>query len=124
MQSEVTYTLEYIEKIVRLCEKEGIRLVFVTAPSFDRYLEAVGPYGEAHEYIQNMADGFGVPYLDFNLCRDEYLALGEDSYLDVDHLNGKGAGQLTQLLAEISQKAEDKASWQELIDEYFNAWYD
>ena len=124
MQSEVTYTLEYIEKIVRLCEKEGIRLVFVTAPSFDRYLEAVGPYGEAHEYIQNMADGFGVPYLDFNLCRNEYLALGEDNYLDVDHLNGKGAEQLTQLLAEISQKAEDKASWQELIDEYFNAWYD
>ena len=51
MDSDVTYTLDYIGRIVEFCREEGIRLVFVTAPSFDRYLEEVGPYDMAHEYI-------------------------------------------------------------------------
>ena len=142
MDSDVTYTLEYIEKIVDFCREEGIRLVFVTAPSFDRYLQEIGPYDEAHQYIQKMADSFGIPYLDFNLCRKEYLDLGEDSYIDVDHLNGQGALQLTTLLAELDGPLEaiqtgtensgeqglgslnTAESVQEFVDEYFTAWYD
>lgn len=124
MDSKVTYTLSYIEKIVDFCENEGIRLIFVTAPSFDEYLEAVGPYDEAYEYIQKLAEGYGVPYLDFNLCKKEYLELGEDSFLDVDHLNGKGAGKLTALLAELSGVSEQNGENTDWIDEYFNPWYD
>jgi hypothetical protein len=99
MDSQVTYTLTYIGKIVDFCREKGIRLVFVTAPSFDRYLEAVGPYDEAYAYVKNLADEYGVEYLDFNLAKEEYLNLEEDSFLDVDHLNGKGAGTVTTLLA-------------------------
>ena len=76
-----------------------------------------------------------MPYLDFNLCKDEYLNLGQESYIDVDHLNGKGAQELTTLLADLSaplaeaQNAQETAGTdadpvQEFIDEYFNAWYD
>ena len=125
--SGVTYTLDYIERIVEFCREEGIRLVFVTAPSFDRYLEEIGPYDLAHQYIQELADGFGVPYLDFNLCRDEYLNLGQESYIDVDHLNGDGAEKVTELLAELDApvaEAEASGTLQELIDEYFTACYD
>ena len=127
MDSDVTYTLDYIGRIVEFCREEGIRLVFVTAPSFDRYLEEVGPYDMAHQYIQELADGFGVPYLDFNLCRDEYLNLGQESYIDVDHLNGDGAEKVTELLAELDApvaEAEASGTLQELIDEYFTACYD
>ena len=135
MDSDVTYTLDYIGRIVEFCREEGIRLVFVTAPSFDRYLEEIGPYDLAHQYIKELAEGYGVPYLDFNLCKDEYLNLGQESYIDVDHLNGKGAQELTTLLADLSaplaeaQNAQETAGTdadpvQEFIDEYFNAWYD
>lgn len=120
MDSSVTYTLEYVEKIAEFCRTEGIRLVFVTAPSFDRYLEEIGPYDMAHQYVQELADDFGVPYLDFNLCRDEYLSLGEECFIDVDHLNGQGAEKLTRLLAAF----DTSQSLHELIDEYFTAWYD
>lgn len=127
MDSDVTYTLNYIERIVELCKSEGIRLVFVTAPSYDTYLEAVGPYDEAHQYVKKLAEDYGVPYLDFNLCRREYLNLGQESYLDVDHLNGQGAKVLTELLAELD-KAMDGSfgqdSGKDLIDEYFSPWYD
>lgn len=132
MDSDVTYTLGYIDRIVEFCREEGIRLVFVTAPSFDRYLEEIGPYDLAHQYIQELADGYGVPYLDFNLCRDEYLDLGQESYMDVDHLNGNGAGELTALLSRLDGPLEEAGqaengvpeAAQELIDEYFTAWYD
>ena len=125
MDSDVTYTLEYIGRIVEFCREEEIRLVFVTAPSLDRYLQEIGPYDMAHQYIQELADGYGVPYLDFNLCRDEYLNLGEESYIDVDHLNGYGAETLTRLLARLDGSLEEApAEAQALIDEYFTAWYD
>lgn len=117
INSDVTYTLSYIKKIVEFCREEEIRLVFVTAPSFDRYLEAVGPYDLAYGYIKDLAESYGVPYLDFNLCKKEYLDLEEDSFLDVDHLNGKGAEELTKLLAELDSGQVD-------VDEYFNTWYD
>lgn len=122
MDSQETYSLDYIERIVNFCEREGIRLVFVTAPSLDQYLEAVGPYDQAHEYIQALADRYGVPYLDFNLCRTEYLSLTDDDYIDVDHLNGRGAEKLTAQLALMAEKLEsgDRA-W---IDEYFYPCYD
>jgi len=117
MVSDVTYTLNYLEKIVKLCEEQGIRLIWVTAPSFDRYLKEVGPYDEAHTYIRELADKHGVAYWDFNLCKEEYLDLDADSFIDVDHLNGKGAGSVTKLLAQLDMKEEQ-------IDEYFNPCYD
>jgi len=101
MGSNVTYTLDYIEKIVKFCEEEHIRLVFVTAPSYERYLEEVGPYEPAYSFIQAMADKYGVEYWDFNMCEDEYLDLDADCFIDVDHLNGKGAQKVTELLVEL-----------------------
>lgn len=124
MVSSVTFTLSYIEKIVTFCEEEDIQLVFVTAPSCEEYLEAVSPYDAAYGYIKNLADQYDVPYLDFNLCKKEVLDLGEESFLDIDHLNGRGAERITKLLAELDGRLEQtdyRADW---IDEYFNPWYD
>lgn len=117
MDSDETYTLSYIERIVEFCQEQEIRLIFVTAPCYERYLEEVGPYDLAYNYIKKMADSYGVLYLDFNLCKRAYLDLGEDSFLDVDHLNGKGAEELTSLLAELDSGQVD-------IDGYFNPCYD
>ena len=115
MQLDTTYSVSYIEKIVSFCREHDIRLVFVTAPSHNQYLEAIGPYDSAHAYVQKLAERFGVEYLDFNLAKTEYLELTADDYIDVDHLNGTGAEKLTLLLTEADGKP---------IDEYFNACYD
>ena len=115
MQLDTTYPVSYIEKIVSFCREHDIRLVFVTAPSLNQYLEAIGPYESAHAYVQKLAERFGVEYLDFNLAKTEYLELTADDYIDVDHLNGTGAEKLTLLLTEADGKP---------IDEYFNACYD
>lgn len=115
MKLDTAYPVSYIERIVTFCQKNGIRLVFVTAPSLDQYLEAIGPYDPAHAYVQELAERYGVEYMDFNLAKTEYLNLTADDYIDVDHLNGTGAEKLTRLLTEADGKP---------IDEYFNACYD
>lgn len=117
MNGDGEYTNSYIQKIVEFCQENEIRLIFVTAPSCEQYLEAVEPYDAAYGYIKEMADRYGVPYLDFNLCKKEHLNLSEDYFLDVDHLNGKGATAITELLARLDLG-------QVSVDEYFNPWYD
>ena len=96
----------------------------VTAPSYERYLEEVGPYEEANAYIQELADELGVTYWDFNLCKKEYLNLKADSFIDVDHLNGKGAQEVTTLLAELNDAAGIMCNESALIDGHFNSCYD
>lgn len=113
-----TFPRESLEKIVKLCRDEGIELIFVTAPSLDQYLEEVGPYDPAHDYIQNLADQYGVLYLDFNLCKDAYLDMRAEDFMDVDHLNGKGAKKVTGVLAEMATNPTS------FIDEYFQPCYD
>ncbi len=115
MKLDFVYPVSYIDRIVNFCKEKGIRLVFVTAPSLDRYLEAVGPYDPAHTFVQDLAESYGVEYLDFNLAKKEYLDLTAEDYIDVDHLNGSGAEKLTELLTEADGKP---------IDEYFRACYD
>lgn len=117
MAGEGTYMLSYIDKIVEFCKERGIRLIFVTPPYYDRYLEQVGPYDQAYGFVRELAEQYEVPYLDFNLCREEYLNLDADSFLDVDHLNGKGAKAVTRLLAQLDADPEH-------VDEYFKSWYD
>ena len=117
LSGEDTFARSYVERIVKLCREEEIELIFVTAPSYEEYLEVVGPYDPAHAYIKELAEDYGVPYLDFNLCREEYLSLTADDYMDVDHLNGQGAQKVTETLAELANEPS-------LIDEYFVSCYD
>ncbi len=117
MAGEPGYMISYIEKIVEFCREREIRLIFVASPYLAQYLEQVGPYDQAYTYIRDLAEQYEVPYLDFNLCKKEYLELDADSFLDVDHLNGRGAEEVTRLLAQM-----DGDPWH--VDEYFNPCYD
>ena len=117
MVGETDYMLSYIGKIVEFCREKEIRLIFVASPYYERYLEQIGPYDQAYGYVKELADQYEVPYLDFNLCKKEYLSLEQDSFLDVDHLNGKGAETVTRLLAQWDADPYH-------VDEYFNSWYD
>lgn len=117
LSGDDTFICSYLDRIAALCQEQGIELIFVTAPSYYQYLDVVGPYDPAHERILELAEKYGVPYLDFNLCKEEYLGLSAADYMDVDHLNGAGAEKLTKTLAELRNDPS-------LIDEYFVSCYD
>ncbi|MGN0389273.1 MAG: SGNH/GDSL hydrolase family protein [Wujia sp.] len=76
----------YLRKINELCEKNGARLLLVTAPS------ALNHTMQRHNALENYAKKTGIPYLDLNEKTDE---LGIDWATDTldggDHLNFSGA---------------------------------
>lgn len=98
------FALTYLEKLVHLCEQEQIELVFLTAPSYEKHLEAMDSYEEAHAYVASVAESFGIEYIDFNT--DVELTLGLEDFMDADHLNGIGAEKVTGCLAELVNQKE------------------
>lgn len=98
---DMSFGQTYLDKITELCREKEIELIFVTAPSLEQYLEVVGPYEPVHDAVQEFADAYGVPYLDFNMGISKELGLADRDFIDVDHLNGQGAQKVTGYLAGV-----------------------
>ncbi len=98
-RTPVTFiTRYYLDKIKRLCDAHGTKLLFVTAPS------PVNHTMQRHNEVQALADALAVPYLDLNLNTEE---LGIDWNLDTldggDHLNYTGCRKATAYLQRYMQ---------------------
>ena len=98
-RTPVTFiTRYYLDKIKRLCDAHGTKLLFVTAPS------PVNHTMQRHNEAQALADALAVPYLDLNLNTEE---LGIDWNLDTldggDHLNYTGCQKATAYLQRYMQ---------------------
>lgn len=87
--------LAYLEKIARLCEEYGIRLVFVTAPLPETSCSQIENYRDIHNYFQKIADAWDVPYFDYNLIAEREGLFSPDDFKDADHLNRTGAAKIT-----------------------------
>lgn len=98
---DMSFGQTYLDKITELCKEKEIELIFVTAPSLEQYLEVVGPYEPVHNVVQEFADAYGVPYLDFNIDISQELELTDRDFIDVDHLNGQGAQKVTEYLSGV-----------------------
>lgn len=104
LSGDVSFALSYLDKIVDLCRKENIELIFLTAPSYEKYVESIDSYEAVHDFVQKIADERQIPYWDFNLMTEEMPELGTEDFMDEDHLNGNGAGKVTAYLAELVLK--------------------
>lgn len=85
----------YLDKIVKECEEQQIQLLLVSAPSPLNYNY------KKHNAIQEFADTYQVPYLDFNL-KESGLTIdwATDTMDNGDHLNYQGAVKLSDCLAD------------------------
>lgn len=86
---------EYMIKMIELCKEKGIDVLLVKTPKDSWSLTR-------HEGAQEIADTYGLEFLDFNF--DEMLqAFGfniERDMKDIDHLNIRGADKLSAYLSE------------------------
>ncbi len=101
--------VDLVKEYLEVGKVDGVQLTLPVHPYLAR--------SSGFVYNKDMADEYGVSYWDFNLCRKECLDLGEECFVDVDHLNGKGAQKVTELLARLD-------GGQVSVDEYFKPWYD
>jgi len=104
--------LKYLDKIVKLCKKENIELVFVTAPLSPAYFELYDAYWYDYEYIKatanDLAEKYGVAYLDYNSINIEEGLVTNEDFSDSNHLNYNGAQKISQHLANFLLMHEDE----------------
>ena len=110
--------VEYLDRIVGLCEEEGIELVLVKTPSVYWTMakhNAIAAYAEEH----------GLDFYDLNeegLYEELGFEFDEDS-LDGQHANLSGAIKITDFMGgllsdEYGLEAHESAGWEESREDY------
>lgn len=95
--------ISYLNKIVRLCDENNIRLVATTLPQPDRSLVSFPEnYEVAWDYLSDYMKRNGVEYYNFN--REYYSSFSHDvsCFVDYDgHMNGDSAEKFSALLRDM-----------------------
>ena len=82
--------MDYLDRIRKLCEEKGIKLVLMKAPTLYPHW-----YEQWDEQIKKYSSDNGLSYLNFISCRDEIgLDMSHDTYDAGLHLNIYGAEKL------------------------------
>lgn len=116
---------EYLDKMTRLCEENGIKLVLMKAPSIFPYW-----YPEWEEQIENYAEGNNLLYLNYLELADEIgIDYSKDTYDAGLHLNLSGAEKLSVHLGDVLQEEYELSNrgqeqplasqWQQKVDFYY-----
>ncbi len=114
----------YLEKMAELCEKEGVELVLVKAPSLYPYW-----YDEWDAQMVEFAKAHDLKYYNFLDVTEEIgLDFSQDTYDGGLHLNLSGAEKLSRYFGDIlteeiglsSRRGEEKLekAWTEKISAY------
>lgn len=97
-------------QIIEYCEKEEIELTLVSAPMPNFALAGMGNYDTYPEKVNELIEGTGVKYYDFNFCKEEYIPNTSSIFRDSDHLNTEGAELFSTVFAKFftGQISEEK----------------
>lgn len=85
----------YIDKIVELCQKEGVQLIFFNAP-YEASEEEVANQNGMRQY----AEEHGIPYLGLMHNDEEYGIDYSKDFREHDHVNDIGAQKITTIIAD------------------------
>lgn len=93
---------EYLEKLVKFCEEQGIKLTLLITPVPRETLEMYeDSYREEHEYFSRMAQKYKLTLLDFNYEQMNGFDNSLSSYVDYEgHMNGESAVAFSRILGE------------------------
>lgn len=117
--------MNYLDKMVELCDNEGVQLVFVKAPSLTPYW-----YDEWEEQVVAYASEHNIPYINYlKFLPETGIDFTEDTYDMGGHLNLYGAVKLTKHFGEFlrnemnlpDRRNEEKLSqsWDEKLKLYY-----
>ena len=93
---------EYLQKIIDLCREKEIGLLLLKTCD-SRWLQS------SHDYIAQVAEENGVPFLDMNLPEivEESGIVMRDDAMDTRHLNLRGARKTTEYLGKYLREHTD-----------------
>lgn len=104
-------SMEYLEKMRRLCEEHGVELILIKAPTNHwKYYW----YDEWDEQVRDYADEKGLAYYNFiPLCDEIGIDWETDTYDKGAHLNVSGAEKLTSYFGKLLTETRDFADHRE-----------
>ena len=109
-----------IDKIIELCRKNDIELIFYSMLGSDFYLNERGNYDEYYSFCRDFADERGYIYFDFNLAKADVLNLQDSDYFDDNHLNKKGVYKWTDCFCDFFAA---KYKEENCLENYFYSSY-
>lgn len=107
-------SVEYLQKIVELCQTNGIRLTLYAMPYSEIYLQYNENYMEFMHYFQDFAKENDLGWFDLNLVKSEYLLLSNADFRDLDHLNFDGNEKATNFLVTYLSNPKPDYFWDSL----------
>ena len=107
--------MKYLDKIVELCERESVRLFFVSTPLTISTVYATPGYNECVDYFTEYAAEKNVPYDNLNLLkgREEFLP---DALMNcMEHVGNEGA----DIISDYYCKVLNARIQGESVEQYF-----
>ena len=98
-------TVDYLDKIVKLCKDHNIQLFLMTPPTSMSYIYGNTNYQGVINYIDNYAKKNNVIYHNLNFMKDRETLLPDSVFYDSKHLNKIGATIVSKQYAEILSKS-------------------
>lgn len=101
-ETQISQTaIESLSNIVEYCTENGIQLICVSSPLPQERRDKEN-YSLVHSYFNNLLKEYHVPFLDFNYCKQEYLDIRDEAFMDSDgHMMGWFAEEYSELLGEV-----------------------
>lgn len=101
-----TNNTEFVDKMQKICEKNGATLILVSTPS------TINWNYPKHNTIEEYANKSGLTFIDMNLMQKEIpIDWNKDTSDAGDHLNGSGAKKATEFIGKYLEEThlfEDK----------------
>lgn len=93
---------EYCRRIIEYCRDKGIPITLYVSPIYHLQLLSTLDYDDYIEKIRALAAEYEIPFYDFNLVREEYLAIQEGKFFfDEGHLNQDGGELFTPFFYQV-----------------------
>lgn len=112
------FSIEYIEKIIMLCNDNNINLVFLIPPEPSDTLYSIGNYPDYMERVSAIAQKNDIIVYDFNLAKKELLSLERIDFKDEVHLNGIGAEKFTDALIKVLSCEHDSYFYNDIYEKW------
>lgn len=95
-------TDSYLRKTIEYCQEKGINIVLYVSPLYASQVLSAIDYDLYNQQVLSIANDYGIPFYDFNLCKSEYLDIThKEYYKNAGHLNSRGADLFTPFLWEV-----------------------
>ncbi len=93
--------IDYLHKIIELAQVNGSKVMLITPPLSPSQMNYTDDFQQYFEYLNAVAEEYGIVNLDFNLLKSEYFSHSYDYFADDLHIRYTGAEIVSKLLGEI-----------------------